>query len=91
MAMLLCTHFPLIADMTELEANAGRLLRKTKFISIADIDSQAASQAPPVFTSGKEHNFRISKFDMNRCEVNFFLLFSMVKIERQKLSQTLLL
>lgn len=68
--------FPLIADMTELESNAGKLLRKTKFVSIADIDSQAALQDPPVsFTKGKEHSFRISKFDLNRCEVNFFFFF----------------
>ena len=67
---------PLIADMDELEANAGKLIRKTKFISIADIDSQAANQNPSVsFTKGKEHNFRVGKFDLNRCEVNFFFFF----------------
>jgi hypothetical protein len=64
---------PLIADMDELEANVGKLIRKTKFISIADIDSQAAAQKPSVsFTKGKDHNFRVGKFDLNRCEVNFF-------------------
>ena len=64
---------PLIADMDELEANAGKLIRKTKFISIADIDRQAAAQKPSVsFTKGMEHNFRVGKFNLNRCEVNFF-------------------
>lgn len=67
---------PLIADMDELEANAGKLIRKTKFISIADIDFQAAAQKPSVsFTKGMEHNFRVGKFDLNRCEVNFFFFF----------------
>lgn len=65
--------FPLIADMKDLEANAGNLIRKTKFISVADIDNQAALQIPSVsFTKGKEHNFRVGKDDMNRCEVNYF-------------------
>ena len=67
---------PLIADMDELEANAGKLIRKTKFISISDIDIQAAAQNPSVsFTKGMEHNFRVGKFDLNRCEVNFFFFF----------------
>jgi len=67
---------PLIADMDELEANAGKLIRKTKFISIADIDYQAAAQTPSVsFVKGKEHKFRVGKEDMSRCEVNFFFFF----------------
>lgn len=67
---------PLIEDMADLEANAGKLIRKTKFISINDIDAQAAMQKPPiVFTKGNEHNFRVGKFDLNRCEVNSFFFF----------------
>jgi hypothetical protein len=62
---------PLIADMNELEANAGKLIRKTKFISIADIDAQALLKGNP-FVKDQEHNFRVGKFDMNRCEVNFY-------------------
>ncbi len=64
---------PLIADISELEANAGNLIRKTKFISIKDIDNQAASQTPSVsFIKGMEHNIRVGKFDLNRCEVNSY-------------------
>ncbi|HVD99977.1 MAG TPA: hypothetical protein VNB90_17340 [Cytophagaceae bacterium] len=66
--------FPLIADMKELEDNAGKLIRKTKFVSIADIDLQA-SLAKVTFVKNKEHCFRIGKFNMNRCEVNFFFFF----------------
>lgn len=66
--------FPLISNMAELEANAGKLIRKTKFISIADIDAQAKANSV-VFNKGQEHNFRVGKSDMNRCEVNYFYLF----------------
>jgi hypothetical protein len=66
--------FPLIADIDELEANAGKLLRKTKFISVSDIDRQSSLKKKPI-TKGNEHNFRIGKFDMNRCEVNYFFFF----------------
>jgi len=67
---------PLIADMNDLEYNAGKLIRKTKFISILDIDLQALKNNVS-FTFGKEHNFRVSTSDMNRCEVNdLYFLFS---------------
>lgn len=67
---------PLIADINELEKNAGKLIRKTKFISILDIDLQAACQKPPVeFKKNSEHNFRVGKFDINRCEVNYYYFF----------------
>jgi hypothetical protein len=66
--------FPLIKDMDELEANAGKLIRKTKFVSVADIDSEAI-KAKVTFTKGSVHNFRVGTSDMNRCEVNFFFFF----------------
>jgi hypothetical protein len=66
--------FPLIKDMDDLEANAGKIIRKTKFISIADIDKEA-TKAKVTFTKGQAHNFRIGTSDMNRCEVNFFFFF----------------
>lgn len=66
--------FPLIADMNDLEENTGRLLRKTKFVSIADIDLQAKVNNV-IITRGQEHNFRIGLSDMNRCEINFFFFF----------------
>lgn len=65
---------PLIADMDELEKNAGQLVRKTKFVSIADIDLQAKLNKVS-FTKGKAHNFRVGKYDMARCEVNYFYFF----------------
>ncbi|BAU53034.1 hypothetical protein [Mucilaginibacter gotjawali] len=65
---------PLINDMADLEANAGKLVRKTKFISIADVDFEAA-KANVTFTKGQVHNFRVSTLDMNRCEVNYFYFF----------------
>lgn len=65
---------PLISNMQELEDNAGKLIRKTKFISIEDIDAQAIANKVS-FTKGHRHNFRVGKFDMSRCEVNFFFFF----------------
>ena len=65
--------FPLIADMDELEANAGKLIHKTKFISITDIDAQAKTDKV-TFTMGQEHNFRVCRANMNRCEVNYFFM-----------------
>ncbi|MDQ1151196.1 hypothetical protein QE382_003180 [Sphingobacterium zeae] len=63
---------PLIADMNELERNAGKLIRKTKFISIKDIDNQAESQTPPKpIKENYEHNFRVCLSNMDRCEVNY--------------------
>lgn len=66
--------FPLIDDMEELEANSGRLIRKTKFVSVADIDAQAKANGVS-FERGHTHNFRVGKFDMSRCEVNFYFFF----------------
>lgn len=63
--------FPLIANMAELEENAGKLIRKTKFVSILDIDNQAKINKVKIETD-KVHNFRIGKFNMNRCEVNYY-------------------
>ena len=66
--------FPLIKDMDDLEENAGKLIRKTKFISIADIDLEA-TKANVTFTKGQVHNFRIGTHDLNRCEVNYYYFF----------------
>jgi hypothetical protein len=65
---------PLIGDMNDLESNAGKLIRKTKFISIKDIDAQALINKVTI-TKNVEHNFRVGQLDMNRCEVNFFFFF----------------
>lgn len=63
--------FPLIKDMEELEKYSGKLVRRTKFISIADIDNQAQLNNV-IIQKGKEHSFRIGCSDMSRCEVNYF-------------------
>ena len=63
--------FPLIKNMADLENNAGKLLRKTKFVSIKDIDIQAEVNKVKL-KKRKEHNFRIGKDDMDRCEVNYY-------------------
>ncbi len=57
--------------MDDMEANAGNLVRKTKFISIKDIDLEA-SKAKVEFKRNKQHNFRVGINDMNRCEVNYY-------------------
>lgn len=61
--------FPLIKNIAEMEIYAGKLVRKTKFISIADIDQQA-QRDNLVIAKGQEHNFKICSRDMNRCELN---------------------
>jgi len=63
--------FPLIENMEELENYAGNLLRKTKFVSIEDIDAQAISNNVE-FKKGVEHYFRIGKDNFDRCEINYF-------------------
>lgn len=64
---------PLIQDMDELERYIGKLVRRTKFISIDDIDKQAALNGVSV-TRNQEHLFRVGDTDMNRCEINFFFI-----------------
>lgn len=65
---------PLIADMAELEAFAGKLIRKTKFVSIADIDAQATLNGVTI-AKNVEHSFRVGVDDMNRCEMNLLFFF----------------
>ncbi|GBF44411.1 hypothetical protein LPTSP2_37140 [Leptospira ellinghausenii] len=62
---------PLIESMEDLENNAGKIISKTKFISVLEIDKQAANQNPPIYIKeDQEHNFRVCKKNMERCEVN---------------------
>ncbi|MFV8366201.1 hypothetical protein [Flavobacterium sp. XS1P27] len=63
--------FPLIKDIEDLENNAGQIIRRTKFISITDIDSEAISQNRP-FIEGQSHNYRICAEDMDRTEMNYY-------------------
>lgn len=63
--------FPLIADMSEMEQHSGSLVRRTKFISVADIDLEAVKNGVTI-TRNQEHNFRIDAVDLDRCELNYF-------------------
>lgn len=65
--------FPLIEDMEELERYAGKLIRRTKFVSVNDIDLQAAKDQV-LINRNEEHSFKICKINMNRCEMNLLLL-----------------
>lgn len=67
--------FPLIESMEALEANAGKLIRKTKFISVQEIE-QEALRCGKTFVINQERKFRVGQANMDRCEVNFlFFLF----------------
>lgn len=61
--------FPLFADMQEVIAASGKLLRKTKFVSVADIDAEASKKGITII-KGKKHHFRVCRIDENRCELN---------------------
>ncbi len=63
--------FPLFGDIDEFESHIGKLIRRTKFISVADIENQA-SQNNVSINRNQEHSFRICAKDMDRCEVNRF-------------------
>jgi hypothetical protein len=65
--------FPLIKDMDDLEAKAGRIIRHTKFVSVTDIDTQARIKNIE-FKLNEKHSFRICSSDMNKCELNLLLL-----------------
>lgn len=66
--------FPRITTDQQVRDNAGRLLHKTSFISVADIDLKAALNKITI-NVGTAHKFRADydKYDLN--EVNFFFFF----------------
>ena len=66
--------FPRITTDQQVRDNAGRLLHKTSFISVADIDVKAALNKVTI-NVGTAHKFRADyhKYDFN--EVNFFFFF----------------
>ena len=66
--------FPLIADMNEMEQYSGKLVRRTKFISITDIDLEAVRNGVTI-NMNQEHSFRIDAVDLDRCELNYFYFF----------------
>ena len=63
--------FPLIKDITDLDNNAGKIIRLTKFISIKDIDEEATQQERP-FEKHKKHCYRICADNMDRSELNYY-------------------
>jgi hypothetical protein len=66
--------FPRITTDQQVRDNAGRLLHKTSFISVVDIDAKAALNKVTI-NVGTAHKFRADyhKYDFN--EVNFFFFF----------------
>lgn len=64
--------FPRIINEAQLQNNIGRLLTRTSFISIADIDAKATNNNVKI-DDGKAHKFRTCYNDFNKNEVNFFL------------------
>lgn len=65
--------FPRIVNENQLQDNIGKLLIKTSFISIEDIDSKAASNKI-IIDDGNPHKFRTCYNDYNKNEINLLLL-----------------
>jgi len=63
--------FPLIKDIIDLEKNAGKIIRQTKFVSILDIDNESNDKKHP-FKFGKSHSYRICAKDRNITEMNYY-------------------
>ncbi len=66
--------FPRIVNNEQLQKNVGKLLRKTSFISISEMDSKAAANNVTI-DDGNPHKFRTCYHDYNKNEVNFFFFF----------------
>lgn len=66
--------FPRITTDQQVRDNAGRLLHKTSFISVADIDVKAALNKVTI-NVGTAHKFRADYNDYDFNEVNFFFFF----------------
>jgi hypothetical protein len=66
--------FPRIVNEVQLMANVGRLLGKTSFISLSDIDAKAAL-AGVTIDDGRPHKFRTCYHEYYKNEVNFFFFF----------------
>lgn len=71
--------FPRIVSETQLENNLGRLLSKTSFISISEIDKKAKVNNTTI-DDGNSHKFRTCYKDFNKNEINL-LLFLLGKLE----------
>lgn len=66
--------FPRIVNNDQLQNNIGKLLRKTSFISIAEMDAKAALNNVTI-DDGNSHKFRTCYNDYHKNEVNYFFFF----------------
>jgi len=66
--------FPRIVNDIQLKENIGKLIRKTSFISVSDIDAKA-TENKVVIDDGNTHKFRTCYNDYYKNEVNFFFFF----------------
>lgn len=65
--------FPRIVNETQLTQNIGKLLGKTTFLSIDDIDTKAAANKIKI-DDGNPHKFRTCYRDWSRNEINLLLV-----------------
>jgi len=65
--------FPRIVSEMQLGQNIGKLLNKTTFLSIADIDIKATKSGITI-DDGNPHKFRTCYNDWNKNEINLLLL-----------------
>lgn len=63
--------FPLIKDIEDLDNNAGKIIRRTKFISIKEIDDESVRVGRP-FQLDDHHSYRICAENMARSELNYY-------------------
>lgn len=61
--------FPRIVDEDQIKKYAGKLLTKTSFISVGDIDSKAAENGVTI-QAGTSHQFRACYDDYKKCEIS---------------------
>ncbi len=66
--------FPRIVNNAQLEANIGKLLRKTSFISVSEMDAKAKLNGAKI-DDGNPHKFRTCYRNYHKNEVNFFFYF----------------
>lgn len=66
--------FPRMVNIGQLQDNLGKLLSKTSFISIDEIDKKASDNNVTI-DDGNAHKFRTCYNDYDKNEVNFFFFF----------------
>jgi hypothetical protein len=62
--------FPLFDDTDEFLAHLGRLIRRTKFITIRSLDNHARNHSPRIDLAIGKHQVRIDAERIDRCEVH---------------------